>query len=154
MTFLTSDRKVKKGKRKPKHHLSKTTTMHESFNDLLNNPDQNLDEAMIASFCEENEDDTYRRRKKQMNKLYLPGRFNDIKGEFARKVLGSECRIDPTDGQDSMEFISSLDITKHQLTFDGTIVGYVGTDGAFKLSENKKSAGFVTEFKSCTKKDE
>ncbi|CAB3978262.1 Hypothetical predicted protein [Paramuricea clavata] len=86
----------------------------ESFNDLLNNPDQNLDEAMMASFREENEDDTYRRRKEQMNKLYLTGRFNDIKGEFARNVLGSEYRIDPTDGQDSMEFISRLDITKHQ----------------------------------------
>ena len=46
-----------------------------------------------------------------------------------------------------MEFISRLDITKHKLTFDGTVIGYIDTSGAFKMSGNKKSAGSMAQFK-------
>jgi hypothetical protein len=85
--------------------------------------------------------------KLRLSKEDLKGIFKEIKGEFARKVLDSQYRINPTDGQGSREFISHLDITKLQPTFDATIAGYVGTDGAFKLSENINSAGSVTEIK-------
>jgi hypothetical protein len=118
----------------------------EDFFNYFDQTIEKLNEAKASSFQEENKNDTYRRSKEQMNKLYLTGRFNNIKGEFARKVLGNEYRIDPTGGQDSKEFISRSDIPKHKLTFDGTIVGYVGTD------ENKKSAGSVTEFKNLYEK--
>jgi hypothetical protein len=100
-----------------------------------------------SSFRKENEKEKYRRRREQLNRLYVIGKFNDIKGEFARKLLSSEYRIDPTDGQNSREFISRLDITKHKLTFDGTVIGYIDTSGAFKMSGNKKSAGSVVQFK-------
>jgi hypothetical protein len=38
-----------------------------------------------------------------------------------------------------MEFISRLDATKHKMTFDGTVIGYIDTRGAFRMSGNKKS---------------
>ncbi|CAB4026747.1 Hypothetical predicted protein [Paramuricea clavata] len=50
-----------------------------SFDELLNNANQNLDEAMIASFREENEDDRYKKRREQTDKLYLVGTFDEIK---------------------------------------------------------------------------
>jgi hypothetical protein len=65
----------------------------EDFFNYFDQTIEKLNEAKASSFPEENKNDTYRRRKKQMNKLYLTGRFNDIKGEFARKVLGNEYRI-------------------------------------------------------------
>jgi hypothetical protein len=124
----------------------------DDFLDQLDQTAEELNEAKTSSFRDENKDDTFRRRKKQTNKLYLTGKFNDIKGEFARKLLSSEYPIDPTDGQNSREFISRLDITKHKLTFDGTVIGYIDTSGAFRMSENKKSAGSVTEFKKLYEK--
>ena len=86
-----------------------------------------LNEAKTSSFREENKDDSYRRRKRQTDELYIYGKFDVIKGEFVRRLLGSEYRINPTDGQYSREFIPRLDITKHKLTFDGTIVGFIDT---------------------------
>ena len=124
----------------------------DDFLDQLDQTAEELNEAKTSSFRDENKDDTFRRRKEQTNKLYLTGKFNDIKGEFARKLLSSEYRIDPTDGQNSREFISRLDITKHKLSFDGTVIGYIDTSGAFRMSENKKSAGSVTEFKKLYEK--
>jgi hypothetical protein len=59
-----------------------------------------------SSFREENKDDSYRRRKRQTDELYTYGKFDVIKGEFVRKLLGSEYRINTTDGQNSREFIS------------------------------------------------
>ena len=115
--------------------------------DFLDQLDRTADEVKTSSFRDENKDDTYRRRKEQINRLYVIGKFNDIKGEFARRLLKSEYRIDPTDLQNAREFISRLDITKHKLTFDGTVIGYIDTSGAFKMSENKKSTGSMTAFK-------
>ena len=115
--------------------------------DFLDQLDRTADEVKTSSFRDENKDDTYRRRMEQINRLYVIGKFNDIKGEFARRLLKSEYRIDPTDLQNSREFISRLDITKHKLIFDGTVIGYIDTSGAFKMSENKKSTGSMTAFK-------
>jgi hypothetical protein len=129
-----------------------TVIVEDDFLDHLDQTVDGLNEAKASGFREENKDDTYRRRKEQTNKLYLTGKFNDIKGEFARKLLSSEYRIDPTDGQNSREFISRLDITKHKLTFDGTVIGYIDTSGAFRMSRNKKSAGSMTQFKKLYEK--
>jgi hypothetical protein len=52
-----------------------------------------------SSFCEENKDDSYRRRKRQTDELRTYGKFDIIKGEFARRLLGSEYRIDLNDGK-------------------------------------------------------
>jgi hypothetical protein len=106
-----------------------------------------LDEVKTSSFRKENEKEKYRRRKEQINRLYVIGKFNDIKGEFVRELLRSEYRIDPTDGQSSRKFISRLDITKYKLTFDGTEVGYIDTGGAYRMSENRKFARSVTAFR-------
>ena len=112
--------------------------------DFFDQLDQTADEVKTSSFRDENKDDTFRRRKEQINRLYVIGKFNDIKGELARRLLRSEYRIDPTDGQNSREFISRLDITKHKLTY---VIGYIDTSGAFKMSGNKKSAGSMAQFK-------
>jgi hypothetical protein len=40
-----------------------------------------------------------------------------------------------------------LDIAKHKLTFDGTVIGYIDTSGAFKMFGNKKSARSMAQFK-------
>jgi hypothetical protein len=129
-----------------------TVIDEDDFLDHLDETVDGLNETKASSFREENKDDTYRRRKAQTNKLYLTGKFNDIKGEFARKLLSSEYRIGPTDGQNSREFLSRLDITKHKLTFDGTVIGYLDTSGAFRISGNKKSAWSMTQFKKLYEK--
>jgi hypothetical protein len=111
----------------------------DDFSDYLNHTVDGLNEAKTSSSRDENKNDKYRRRKEQINRLYLIGNFNDMKGEFAKKLLRSKYRINPTDGQNSREFISRLDATKHKMTFDGTVIGYIDTSGAFRMSGNKKS---------------
>jgi hypothetical protein len=123
-----------------------TVIDEDDFNDPLEQTVDELDEVKTSSFPKEHEKEKYERRKKQINKLYVIGKFNDIKGEFVRKLLRSEYRIDPTDGQNSREFISRLDITKYKLTFDGTEVGYIDTGGAYRMSGNKKFARSVRAF--------
>jgi hypothetical protein len=73
--------------------------------------DQGLDDAKTSSFREENSDDKYAKRKRQLNELSTYGKFDDIKVEFVRRLFQTEYRIDPADGQNSMELISSLDIS-------------------------------------------
>jgi hypothetical protein len=69
------------------------------------------------------------KRKKSVNELYLMGRYTDLRVEFVRRILGSEYRLDPNDGQNSRKFISRLSTDEHRLTFDGTAVGYINMDG-------------------------
>jgi hypothetical protein len=73
----------------------------ENFSDLLDNLDQNLDDVGTSSFYEENKNSRYGGVRKRINELRLIGKYIDIKGEFARKVLGSEYRLNPTDGENS-----------------------------------------------------
>jgi hypothetical protein len=99
-----------------------------------------LDDAKTSSFREENRDDKYAKRKRQLNELSTYGKFDDIKVEHVKRLFQTEYRIDPADGQNSKELISSLDITKHKLTFNGTDVAYVDTGGNFRMSNEKKTA--------------
>ena len=99
-----------------------------------------LDDAKTSSFREENRDDKYAKRKRQLNELSTYGKFDDIKVEYVKRLFQTEYRIDPADGQNSRELISSLDITKHKLTFNGTDVAYVDTGGNFRMSNEKKTA--------------
>ncbi|CAB4026467.1 Hypothetical predicted protein [Paramuricea clavata] len=101
--------------------------------------DQRLDDVKTSSFREENKNDSYRKRKKQLDELSTYGKFDDIKIEYVRRLFRTEYRIDPTDGRNSKEFISSLDITKNKLTFNGADVAYIDTGGTYKMSENKKA---------------
>ena len=98
-----------------------------------------LDDAKTSSFREENRDDKHTKRKRQLNELSTYGKFPDIKAEYVRRLFGHEYRIDPADGQNSNRLISSLDITKNKSTFNGANVAYIGTDGNFKMTENKKT---------------
>jgi acetylornithine/succinyldiaminopimelate/putrescine aminotransferase len=75
------------------------------------------------------------------------GGQTDLRVEFARRVLGSEYRLNPADGENSRRFISRVSTNEHRLTFDGTAVGYINMDGSFRVSENKKYSKTVTEFK-------
>jgi hypothetical protein len=111
-----------------------------------------LDEVKTCSFREKNKDDSYRRRKRQTDELRTYGKCDTIKREFVRRLLRSEYRIDLNDGKNSREFIDHLDITKHELTFNGTVVGYIGTNGAYRMSESKKSAGFIKAFRKLYEK--
>ena len=45
-----------------------------------------------------------------------------------------------------------MDITKYKLTFNGTVIGYIDTSGAFRMSENKKSAVFTKAFRKLYEK--
>jgi hypothetical protein len=105
-----------------------------------------LDDAKTSSFLEENRDDKYAKRKRQINELSIYGKFDDIKAEYVRRLFGHEYRIDPADGQNSKEFISSLDITKNKLTFNGADVAYIDTGGNFKMTENKKATASSRRF--------
>ena len=98
-----------------------------------------LDDAKTSSFHEENRDDGFPKRKRQLNELSTYGKFDDIKVEYVRRLFQTKYRIDPADGQNSKELISSLDITKHKLTFNGTDVAYVDTGGNFRMSNEKKT---------------
>jgi hypothetical protein len=102
--------------------------------------DQRLDDAKTSSFREENKDDSYRKRKRQLDELSTYGKFDDIKVEYVKRLFQTEYRIDSSDGQNSKELVSSLDITKNKLTFNGADVAYIDTGGAYNLSKDKKSA--------------
>ena len=91
--------------------------------------DQNFDDINTSRFHEENSGMRPGKRKKSVNELYLMGRYTDLRVEFVRRVLGSEYRLDPNDGQNSRKFISRLSTDEHRLTFDGTAVGYINMDG-------------------------
>ncbi|CAB4012682.1 Hypothetical predicted protein [Paramuricea clavata] len=104
-----------------------TMDMHDLFNDQpegSGGAEGELDEVKTSSYRKENEGEKHKRRKEQLNRLYVIGKFNYIK-----------------------EFISRLDITKYKLTFDGTEVGYIDTGGAYRMSGNKKNSGSVTKFR-------
>ena len=119
------------------------TPIHED--DFLSGLD-GLDDAKTSSFREENRDDKYAKRKRQLNELSTYGKFDDIKAEYVRRLFGHEYRIDPDDVQNSKEFISSLDITKNKLTFNGADVAYIDTGGNFKMTENKKTIASSKRF--------
>jgi hypothetical protein len=102
--------------------------------------DQRLDDAKTSSFREENRDDKFAKRKRQLNELSTYGKFDDIKVEYVKRLFQTEYRIGPSDGQNSKELVSSLDITKNKLTFNGADVAYIDTGGAYNLSKDKKSA--------------
>ncbi|CAB3980765.1 Hypothetical predicted protein [Paramuricea clavata] len=105
-----------------------------------------LDNAKTSSFREENKDDSFKKRKRQLDELRTYGKFDDIKVEYVRRLFQTEYRIDPADGQNSKELVSSLDITKNKLTFNGVDVAYIDTGGAYNLSKDKKSSGSVKTF--------
>ena len=105
-----------------------------------------LDDAKTSSFREENRDDKFAKRKRQLNELSTYGKFDDIKVEYVKRLFQTEYRIDPSDGQNSKELVSSLDITKNKLTFNGADIAYIDTGGAYNLSQDKKSAGSVRAF--------
>jgi hypothetical protein len=75
--------------------------------------DQRLDDAKTSSFRVENRNDKYAKSKRQLNELSAYGKFDDIKAEYVRRLFGHEYRIDPADGQNSKELVSSLDLTKN-----------------------------------------
>ena len=105
-----------------------------------------LDDARTSSFREENRDDKYAKRKRQLNELSTYGNFDNIKAEYVKRLFQTEYRIDPSDGQNSKEFVSSLDITKSKLTFNGADVAYIDTGGNFKMTENKKTTASLRRF--------
>jgi hypothetical protein len=105
-----------------------------------------LDDAKTSSFREENRDDKYTKRKRQLNELSTYGKFDDIKVEYVRRLFQTEYRIDPVDGQNSKELVSRLDLTKNKLTFSKNDVAYIDTRGVYNLSKDKKSAGSVGAF--------
>ncbi|CAB3979016.1 Hypothetical predicted protein [Paramuricea clavata] len=108
--------------------------------------DQRLDDVKTSSFREENRDDFYRKRKKQLDELSTFEKFDDIKIEYVRRLFGTEYRIDPTDRRNSKEFISSLDITKNKLTFNGADAAYIDTGGTYRMSDNKKATASSRRF--------
>jgi hypothetical protein len=125
--------------------IDDTPTDQDDFLSGLNDSDI-LDDAKTSSFREENRYDKFAKRKRQLDELYTYGNFDDIKVEYVRRLFQTEYRIDPADGQDSEERVSSLDITKNKLTFNGADVAYIDTGGTYKRSENKKNTASSRKF--------
>ncbi|CAB3985878.1 Hypothetical predicted protein [Paramuricea clavata] len=115
--------------------------LHEFNGDSLGS-----DDAKTSSFREENRDDSYRKRKRQLDELSTFGKFDDIKIEYVRRFFQTEYRIDPTDGRNSKELISSLDITKNKLIFNGADVAYIDTGGNYQKSYSKKNSASLRRF--------
>ena len=105
-----------------------------------------LDDAKTSSFREENKDDKYAKKKRQLYELYTYGKFDNIMVEYIKRLFNHDYSIDQTDGQNSKELISSLDITKNKLTFNGADVAYIDTGGNYKMSENKKTIASSRRF--------
>ena len=80
---------------------NKTVIDEDDLIDPLDQTVNELDEVKTSSFREENKDDNYRRRKRQTGELRKYEKFDIIKGEFARRLLGSENQIDLNDGKKS-----------------------------------------------------
>jgi hypothetical protein len=125
--------------------IAETPLDEDGFRAGLDDSDR-LDDAKTSSFREENSNDKYAKRKRQLNELSIYGKFDDIKVEFVRRLFQTEYRIDTADGQNSKELVSRLDITKNKLTFNGNDVSYIDTRDAYNLSKDKKSAGSVKAF--------
>ena len=89
---------------------------------------------------------TPKKRKREFEKLYTYGKFDDIKIEYVGRLFQTEYRIDPNDGKNSKELISSLDITKNKLILNETDVAYIDTGGTYKMSENKKTTASSRRF--------
>jgi hypothetical protein len=105
-----------------------------------------LDDAKTSSFREENRDDGFPKRKIQLNELSTYGKFDDIKVEYVKRLQGSDYRINANDGPISRDLLSSLDITKNKLTYKGTEVAYIDTNGIYRHSTNKRYKRLVSEF--------
>ena len=102
--------------------------------DRLNRQD---DDARVSTFRKENKNDTIKKRKKETERLYTVGSFNELKAEYVRMIFVKDYSLNPNDGQFSREFFSRLDIDKYKLTFDGTTVAYIEKDGTYKLSRDR-----------------
>ena len=103
--------------------------------DRLNRQD---DDARVSTFRKENKNDTIKKRKKETERLYTVGSFNELKAEYVRMIFVKDYSLNPNDGQFSREFFSRLDIDKYKLTFHGTTVAYIEKDGTYKLSRDRK----------------
>jgi hypothetical protein len=105
-----------------------------------------LDDAKTSSFREENKDDSYRKRKRQLDELSTYGKFDNIKSEYIKRLWGSDYRINANDGPISRDLLSSLDITKNKLTYKGTEVAYIDTNGIYRSSTNRTYKRLISEF--------
>ena len=99
-----------------------------------------------SSFYEENKNDKYTKRKRELMDLYSLGKFDTIKGEYIKRCFESEYRIYPDDGPVSERFLSRVDLTENRLTFDGTPVVNINTSVKYVMYRNKKSAGPLRTF--------
>ena len=72
--------------------------------DFLSGLDRQDDDVRVSTFREENKDDTFRKRKRETDRLYTVESFNEIKAEYVRMLFKSGYRLNPNDGQFSRDF--------------------------------------------------
>ena len=77
--------------------IAETSLDEDGFQACLDD-DQRLDDAKTSSFREENRDDKFAKRKRQLNELSIYGKFGDIKAVYVKRLFGHEYSIDPADG--------------------------------------------------------
>ena len=111
--------------------------------DRLNRQD---DDVWTSSFRKKSKNDRFKKRRNELMELSTRESPDAVRIEFVKRLFENEYKIDPTHGPNSKEFISRLDIDENKLTFNKTDVAYIGTDGTYKLSENRKSTGSVGVF--------
>lgn len=126
------------------------TSFIQDDNDLSDLPD--LDDPEWRSFRNENANDSFSKRRTQINELSTLETTNDRKGEYVRRLLESEYRLNPNDGPISKDLFGRLDFKKYWISFDGVGIAYIGKSGEYTISTDKKSAIAVTEFKKLYEK--
>ena len=125
--------------------IAETPLDYDDFEGRLTDSDK-LDDARTSSFRNENKDDTFRKRKRETYRLSTIGKFDELKAEYVKMLFEKRYRLNKSDGQISKEFFSRLDIDKHQLTFDGTMVVYIGVDGIYRLSYGQNHIKDISNF--------
>ena len=97
-------------------------------------------------FRRDNEDDRYRRRKEQTDRLRELS-LNNIKADYVGKLEGSAYRIRPSDGKNSGELFRRLGVKKNWLTLDGVGIAYISTGGKYTESRALNSIIPLQEYR-------
>jgi hypothetical protein len=127
-------------------NIDDTPADEDDFQAGIDRLDRQDDDVRTSSFYEENKNDKYTKRKRELMDLYSLGKFDTIKGEYIKRCFESEYRIYPDDGPVSERFLSRVDLTENRLTFDGTPVVNINTSVKYVMHRNKKSAGPLRTF--------
>ncbi|CAB3994842.1 Hypothetical predicted protein [Paramuricea clavata] len=119
----------------------------------LEDLDRQDDELWMMDFKRNNEDDTFKKRKRETNFLYTTGSSVDLKSEYMKKLFTENYRLNPNDGPNSKDLFSRLDVVdKYWLTFDNVKVATIERNGDFRFSKDKRFEQSIKDFRTTFEK--